>query len=111
MNRISVLAFLIAATNMEATEDAVIRLALGHHAIAARIGLFAAGGVLLFGYGLLLNLAPVEFEKVVGLYIAALFVVWQIVNFIFFRHAPTVPILAGGSLIVAGGCVVTFWER
>ena len=111
MNRLSVLAFLIAATTMEATGDAVIRLALGHPAIAARIGLFAAGGVLLFGYGLLLNLAPVEFEKVVGLYIAALFVVWQIVNFIFFRHAPTIPVLAGGSLIVVGGCIVTFWER
>jgi small multidrug resistance family-3 protein len=96
---------------MEATGDAVIRLALGNHAIAARIGLFAAGGMLLFGYGLLLNLAPVEFEKVVGLYIATLFVFWQIVNFIFFRHSPTVPVLAGGTLIVVGGCVVTFWER
>ncbi len=96
---------------MEATGDAVIRLALGNNTMAARIGLFALGGVLLFGYGLLLNLAPVEFEKVVGLYIATLFIVWQIVNFIFFRHAPTIPILAGGAMIVVGGFIVTFWER
>jgi small multidrug resistance family-3 protein len=111
MNKLSVLAFLIAATTMEATGDAVIRLALGNHVIASRIGLFAAGAVLLFGYGLFLNLAPVEFEKVVGLYIATLFVVWQIVNFVFFRHQPTLPILVGGTLIVIGGCLVTFWER
>jgi small multidrug resistance family-3 protein len=111
MNKLPVLAFLIAATTMEATGDAVIRLALGNYAMVARIGIFALGGVLLFGYGLFLNLAPVEFEKVVGLYIAILFIVWQIVNFIFFRHAPTLAILAGGAMIVIGGCVVTFWDR
>jgi hypothetical protein len=33
-----------------------------------------------------------------GLYIATLFVVWQIINFIFFRTLPTFPILAGGTL-------------
>ena len=73
--------------------------------------MFVGGAALLFGYGLFLNLAPVEFEKVVGLYIATLFVVWQVVNYAFFRHVPTLPILAGGVLIVAGGCIVTFWER
>ena len=67
--------------------------------------------MLLFGYGLFLNLAPLEFRQVVGLYIATLFVVWQIVNFAFFRTLPTLPILVGGALIVTGGCLVTFWPR
>ena len=66
--------------------------------------------MLLFGYGLCLNLAPVEFEKVVGLYIATLFIVWQLVNYAFFRHIPTPPVLIGGALIVLGGCIVTLWE-
>jgi hypothetical protein len=74
-------------------------------------GLFASGAVLLFGYGLFLNLAPVDFERVVGLYIATLFVGWQLVNYLFFRHVPTVPIMTGGALIVVGGCIVTFWQR
>jgi hypothetical protein len=38
---------------------------------------------------------------VVGLYIATLFVVWQVINFIAFRAFPTIPILVGGALVIA----------
>ena len=38
-------------------------------------GLFLAGAALLLGYGTFLNLAPLEFGQVVGLYLATLFVV------------------------------------
>ena len=65
---------------------------------------------MLFGYGYSLNLAPVDFKQVVGLYIATLFVVWQTVNVIAFRTWPTTPILIGGLFIVAGGLIVTFWK-
>ena len=75
------------------------------------MGLFLAGIALLFGYGLTLNLAPIEFGRVVGVYIATLFVVWQIVNFTAFRAVPTLPILFGGALIIAGGSIVAFWQR
>ena len=110
MNNLAILGYLIAATTLEASGDAIVRLGLGNQALAARAGLFLAGAALLFGYGLFLNLAPVAFEKVVGLYIATLFIVWQIVNFAFFRHVPTLPVAVGGLLIVSGGCVVTFWR-
>jgi hypothetical protein len=69
-----------------------------------------AGAALLFGYGVMLNLAPQPFERVVGLYIATLFVVWQIISFIAFGSIPSLPILIGGALIVAGGLIVSFWE-
>ena len=65
---------------------------------------------MLFGYGLSLNMAPLEFGRVVGLYIATLFVVWQIVNFIAFRSLPSLPVLGGGALIIAGGLIVSFWR-
>ena len=106
------IAVLVAATILETCGDAVVRLALyGHPGLtAARAGLFLLGAGLLFGYGTFLNLAPLEFREVVGLYIAVLFVIWQIVNFAFFRTLPTVPVLVGGSLIVAGGAVVSFWS-
>ena len=79
--------------------------------LLARSLLFAGGAVLLFVYGLSLNLAPLAFGRVVGLYIALLFVVWQIINFVVFRSLPTLPILLGGALIIAGGGIVTFWQR
>jgi len=105
-----VLAFLVVATALEVSGDALIRKSLFEHAGLARLGLFLLGGVLLAGYGTFLNLAPLEFGQVVGLYIATLFVMWQIINFAFFRSLPTLPILAGGALIVTGGLIVTFWK-
>ena len=106
---LSVFLFLIIATTLESFGDAIIRLGLDQPAWLPRGGLFAAGAILLFGYGLSLNLAPIEFKRVVGLYIATLFVVWQIVNVLVFRTTPEPPVLAGGALIVAGGLIVTFW--
>jgi small multidrug resistance family-3 protein len=110
VHKLATLGFLVLATTLESSGDAIVRLALAHHTGYARLGLFAVGALMLFGYGVFLNLAPVEFEKVVGLYIATLFIVWQIVNFLFFRHVPTAPIAVGGLLIVIGGCLVTFWR-
>lgn len=110
MNQLSVLGFLIVATLMEATGDAVIRMGIAQNALATRCLLFLAGTALLFGYGLSLNLAPTEFGRVVGLYIATLFVVWQAVNFVAFRAIPNGPILVGGALIITGGVIVTLWR-
>ena len=108
---LSALAFLLIATTLEVSGDAVVRLAIYNHLGITRVGLMLAGSVLLFGYGFSLNLAPVEFRQVVGLYIATLFVVWQIINFIVFRTSPNLPILVGGALIVVGGLIVTFWKQ
>lgn len=102
--------FLLVATTLEVSGDSLVRMGIYNHAGVTKLGLMLVGAVLLFGYGYSLNLAPVEFRQVVGLYIATLFVVWQVINFIFFRTGPTVPILAGGALIVIGGLIVTFWN-
>jgi len=104
------LVFLLIATTLEVSGDAVVRMAIYDHAGPIRVSLFLAGAVLLLGYGSTLNLAPFDFGRVVGLYIATLFVVWQVINFIAFRSLPTPPIWIGGSLIVAGGMIVTFWR-
>lgn len=100
----------VIATTLEVSGDAVVRVAIYNHVGWARLGLMAVGAALLFGYGSFLNLAPLEFGRVVGLYIATLFVVWQIINFLAFRTIPTFPILIGGALIMLGGAVVTFWR-
>jgi hypothetical protein len=101
---------LLAATILEVSGDAVVRMAIYNHVGLARLGLFLAGAALLFGYGTCLNLAPLEFGQVVGLYLATLFVVWQVINFLAFRALPTLPIVLGGSLVIAGGAIITFWK-
>jgi len=104
------LVFLIVATVLEASGDAVVRLAIYGQGSALRPVLFLTGAVLLFCYGMMLNLAPLDFGRVIGLYIATLFVVWQVVNFITFRSLPTLPTLVGGALVIAGGSIITFWK-
>jgi small multidrug resistance family-3 protein len=110
MQIIQPLLFLILATTLEVSGDALVRIAIYNHAGWSRAGLMIAGAALLFGYGFSLNLAPLQFGQVVGLYIATLFVVWQLINFIGFRKVPSVPIALGGALIIVGGLIVTFWK-
>lgn len=104
------LVLLLLATLLEVSGDAVVRMGIYQQVGAMRPLLFVAGATLLFGYGCCLNLAPLEFGQVVGLYIATLFVIWQIINFVAFGALPTMPIMLGGALIVAGGAMVTFWK-
>lgn len=104
------LVVLLLATTLEASGDAIVRIAIYKQVGLARLGIFLAGAALLFGYGFMLNLAPLEFSRVVGLYIATLFVVWQVINYVAFHTLPTLPVLVGGSLIIAGGLVLTYWK-
>jgi small multidrug resistance family-3 protein len=111
MKYLIIFGLLIITTALEACGDAVIRMGLqGHEALPARLGLLAVGGLLLFGYGTTLNLAPQEFGKLIGAYVATFFVMAQIINLIFFRTAPSLPILVGGAFILVGGAITTFWQ-
>ncbi len=107
----SIFIFLIVATTLEAFGDAMVRLGLRQESLPLRVVLFLAGAALLFGYGVFVNLPAVEFGRIAGLYIATLFVVWQIVNLAVFGALPSMPVVAGGALIVIGGVIVTFWGR
>jgi len=106
---LAIWACLIAATAFETTGDAIVRIGLFERFGLPRAGALAGGGLLLLGYAVMLNLAPLPFSRVAGLYIATLFAMWQVVAFAAFRAVPTPPILVGGALIVAGGLIVSFW--
>ena len=110
LHHIHPLGFLIVATTLEVSGDAIVRMGMYEHAGLARAGLFLGGAALLFGYGAALNLAPLEFGQVVGLYIATLFVVWQIINYVAFRAVPSLPIMVGGAFVIVGGSIITFWK-
>ena len=111
MKYLIVWTFLIAATTLEASGDAAVRVGLFDRAGLARVAMLLVGAVLLFGYGVMVNLAPLPFERVVGLYIATLFVVWQAISFFAFHSVPSAPILIGGGLIILGGLIVSFWPQ
>lgn len=101
---------LLVATTLEVSGDAIVRMGLYQHAGLLRLACFFSGAALLFGYGFFLNSAPVEFGRIVGLYIATLFIVWQIINFVAFRSVPGVPVWLGGVLVISGGLIITFWQ-
>jgi hypothetical protein len=104
------LIFLLMATTLEVSGDAIVRIGIYGHSGIARAAFMLAGAVLLLGYATFLNLAPLEFGQVVGLYIATLFVIWQAINFVVCRAVPAFPILVGGALVIAGGAIITFWK-
>jgi hypothetical protein len=55
-------------------------------------------------------LRPFEFATVTGIYLASLFIAFQIVNYIFCWHTPSGAILLGGGFIVAGAAIMYFWK-
>ena len=67
--------------------------------------MFALTHLFLTRYGASLSLAPVEFAQATGLYIASLFVAFQ-VNYAFFHEKRSPAVLVGGSLIIAGAVEV-----
>ena len=55
--------FLLIATTLEVTGDAVIRLSIFNHSGWVRIGFALIGTILLFGYGFFLNINAPEFMQ------------------------------------------------
>lgn len=110
LQRIPIPVLLILATTLEVSGDALVRLGIYQHVGPARLACFLGGAALLFGYGSVLNTAPVDFARIVGLYIATLFVIWQLISFLVFKTLPGLPILLGGALIITGGIIITFWH-
>ena len=103
--RLIIFGFLVLATAMEVSGDALVRTGILQAQGRAKLAYFVIGACLLFGYS-----ASTSFEKVAGIYIATLFVMWQIVSFVAFRTIPSLPTLVGGVLIVGGGLLVAFWQ-
>ncbi len=111
MNNAVILLLLALAATLEAGGDAIARTALHSQAVPmVRLGLFAAAALVLFIYGVTVNLPPWDFGKLLGVYVSLFFVVAQIINFFAFGSKPTLPIIAGGALILAGGMLMTFWK-
>jgi drug/metabolite transporter superfamily protein YnfA len=101
---------LLVAAVLEAVGDALVRLGLHSAALGSRAGFFAAGALVLFAYGVAVNAPPWDFGRLLGVYVTLFFVVAQAINLVVFGVRPQLPIYVGGSLIVAGGLLITLWR-
>ncbi len=110
MNNLTILLVLILAALLEAGGDALARSGLHAAALPVRLGFFAVGAVVLFSYGITVNLPNWDFGRLLGVYVVLFFLVAQLINLVVFGVRPGAPILCGGALIVAGGLLMTFWR-
>jgi hypothetical protein len=107
---IGAFAVLSLAALLEVFGDACFQSGLYRSTGSTRAGWFVVGTLVLASYGLFVNIPQWDFGKLLGVYVALFFVVAQIIAKVRFHQSPTVPIYAGGALIVAGGLVITFWK-
>jgi small multidrug resistance family-3 protein len=104
------LAALTVAAFLEVYGDSFFQVGFYRSSGVGRALALAAGVAVLAVYGSVVNVPRWDFGKLLGVYVALFFLMAQIVNKLRFGHAPTAPIYAGGSLIVAGGMVMAFWK-
>jgi hypothetical protein len=105
-HRSGALFLLAVAAFLEVYGDSCFQSVLYRATGMSRTLAFAWGAVSLIAYGLIVNAPRWEFGKLLGVYVVLFFLLAQIIARVKFGQAPTLPILIGGALIVAGGVIV-----
>ena len=95
------LAILTLAALLEVGGDALVRIGLRSYGYP-----LAAGAFTLVAYGVLVNQTSVDFNRLMGIYIAIFFVVSQTISLVLFKQIPDDRILLGGGFIVTGGLLI-----
>lgn len=103
----SVLAF---AAFLEAWGDSFFQAGFYRSTGAGRVLACVAGVIVLAAYGSFVNVPRWDFGRLLGLYVVFFFLMGQLLARIRFGQSPTMPIYAGGALIVAGGFVIAFYR-
>lgn len=102
---------LFCAALLEAGGDALVRVALHTSSALPRFLLFTLAAAVLFAYGYTVNTPSWDFGKLLGIYVVFFFVIAQIISWLGFRQPPSLPVLAGGLLILSGGVVIAVANR
>jgi drug/metabolite transporter superfamily protein YnfA len=101
---------LIAAAILEVGGDAVVRVGLhGHRSLV-----IALGFVILGSYGIVVNLLPLDFSRLLGAYVGFFAVVSVVFGRLVFREPVLLSTWAGLALILAGSFVIQHefrWTR
>jgi len=95
------LLILIVAAALEVGGDALVRIGLGGPTYA-----IAAGAATLLAYGVVVNKSGLDFNRLMGVYIAVFFIVSQVISFFLFKQIPDDRLILGGGFIVVGGLLI-----
>jgi drug/metabolite transporter superfamily protein YnfA len=109
-HRSGALLILAVAAFFEAFGDSLFQTGLYRTSGATRVLSFAGGVSVLALYGLVVNMPRWDFGRLLGVYVVLFFLMAQILAKVRFNQSPTPPMLLGGSFIVIGGLVITFWK-
>jgi drug/metabolite transporter superfamily protein YnfA len=111
MRSLTALSLLFAAALLEAGGDALVRSGLHTSLTVRRVLLLSAGGLILFGYGCLVNVPPWRFGRLLGVYIVLFFVIAQVIGWLAFDQPPSRGIWIGGVFITIGGAIIAATAR
>jgi len=109
-NPLGAFAVLALAAYLEAHGDSFFQVGFYRSSGWGRVLWLLAGTVVLALYGSVVNAPRWEFGKLLGVYVVLFFLMAQLQAKVRFGQSPTLPIYAGGALIVAGGLVIAFWK-
>jgi small multidrug resistance family-3 protein len=101
---------LLIAALLEAGGDALVRQGLYSQSAMARGTFLTLGAIILFAYGMTVNAPPWDFGRLLGVYVTLFFLVAQLINWLGFGIQPALPMIVGGTLIIAGGLTIAFWR-
>jgi small multidrug resistance family-3 protein len=109
-NPVGAFAVLSLAAFLEAYGDSFFQVSFYRSSGLGRVTAFMAGAAVLAAYGSVVNVPRWDFGKLLGVYVVLFFLMAQLLNKLRFGQSPTLPIYAGGALIVLGGLVIAFWK-
>jgi small multidrug resistance family-3 protein len=110
-HRSGVLLVLGLAAFLEAYGDSSFQTALYRSTGVSRIFALLIGAGSLVAYGLVVNTPRWDFGQLLGLYVVLFFLLAQVVARVRFGQTPTLPVLFGGTLIVAGGVIISVYGK
>lgn len=99
------------AALLEVLGDSFFQSALYRSSGAGRIGWIVLGVLTLALYGLLVNVPRWDFGPLLGVYVVFFFLGAQLVAKVRFNQPVALPVRVGGALIVAGGLVISLWQK
>lgn len=100
-------AVLLVAAFLEAYGDSCVQSGLYRSRGVGRIFVFLLGAASLTFYGLVVNIPRWDFGRLLGVYVVLFFLVAQVIARVRFGQSPNLAVIAGGTLITAGGVIIT----